>query len=75
MINQFYTICRDCGKQILMTRCEDTGRWIPCEPYVHRFTPSGGPVTYVNTEGKLCHGYRSRDGEIGYMKHRKALSI
>ena len=75
MTNQFYTICRDCGKQILMTRCEDSGRWVPCDPYILRFQPSGGPETYVNADGKLCRGYRSDGGEFGYRKHRRAFSV
>ena len=69
MINQFYTICRGCGKQILMTRCEDTGRWVPCNPVIGRYKPSGGPLTYVNTDGKLVRGTIANDGEFGYRKH------
>ena len=74
MINQFYSICRCCGKQILMTRCEDTGRWIPCDPYVVRFRSSGGPETFVDTKGILRRGVRDENGEIGYRKHRRAFS-
>ena len=72
-MEQFYTRCRDCGKQILMTRCEKTGQWVPCNPDIMWFTPAGGPETYVNTDGKLCRGVRNYDhsGEIGYRKHRR----
>ena len=74
MINQFYRICKFCGKQILMTRCEDTGRWIPCDPYIVKFTPSGGPETFVNENGKTCRGFRSEKGEFGYRKHFERLA-
>lgn len=74
MMNQFYKICRDCGKQILMTRCEETGRWMPCDSLIMRFTPAGGPETYINEDGKLCRGYRSKDGEFGYKNHRRSCS-
>lgn len=69
MENQFYTICRRCGRQILMTRCNDDGRWIPCDPVVNRFTSEGGPYMYINTNGEVKYGRRSKDGELGYKKH------
>ena len=66
---QFYTFCKCCGKQILMTRNAKTGNWVPCDPAVIWFTPSGGNETFVDQYGKICRGYRSRTGEIGYRRH------
>ena len=43
---QFFTTCKRCGKQILMTQDLDSLKWIPCEPEIRRFKPSGGPETY-----------------------------
>ena len=71
MDNQFYTHCRRCGRQILMTRNRQTGAWVPCDPEILRFTPAGGPETYVNTDGKYCRGKRDRNGEFGYRRHRR----
>jgi len=69
MENQFLTFCRLCGRQILMTRCTADGRWVPCNPEIHRYKKAGGPYTYVNTDGILCYGKRDKDGEWGYQKH------
>ena len=69
MINQFITTCKHCGKPILMTKCEETGKWIPCDPEANLFLPSGGPETYINERGKQCRGIRDRNGETGYKKH------
>lgn len=71
MTNQFMTYCRRCGRHILMTRCEEDGRWVPCDPEIHRYRPAGGPETYVNVDGKYCRGVRDRDGEVGYRRHRR----
>lgn len=68
---QFFTTCKRCGKQILMTQDLGSLKWIPCEPEIRRFKPSGGPETYVTPEGKLQRGERAYDGEVGYRKHRK----
>jgi len=66
--NQFYTICKRCGRQILMTKTEQG--WMPCHPEVMRFRPAGGPCTFVNEDGKVCRGERVfGGGEIGYEKH------
>jgi len=69
MQNAFYTLCRDCGRQILMVQDIKTGRWIPCNPEIHKYKPSGGPETYVSEEGKLQRGRRDNTGEWGYQKH------
>lgn len=71
MIEQYYTFCRRCGRQILMTRCKDTGRWIPCDPEIHKYKPAGGPYTYVTAEGMFRRGVRDRNGEWGYQRHRR----
>lgn len=56
---------------ILMTQRADDGRWVPCDPEIRRFRPSGGPETYINENGKTCRGKRDRDGsEVGYRRHR-----
>lgn len=70
MNNQFITFCRNCGRQILMTRCEDTGRWVPCDPEIFRFRRAGGPCTFVAEDGTLQRGERDNNGEWGYRKHR-----
>jgi len=70
MINQYFTFCKRCGKQILITRCENTGRWVACDPEIHQYRRSGGPMTYVNEHGELCHGVREHGGEWGYRRHR-----
>lgn len=72
MTNQFLTTCKRCGQPILMTKCENKGIWIPCEPKERRFVPSGGPDTYVNEFGMLCRGKRNPNGEIGYKKHLRS---
>lgn len=71
MNNQFYTFCKRCGRQILMTRCEKDGRWVPCDPEIRRYKRSGGPFSFVSTEGDLCYGTPDSNGEWGYRKHRR----
>ena len=68
---QFFTECRRCKHQILMTYNPRTGRWIPCDPEIKRFRRSGGPETFVTPEGEVCYGERDRNGEFGYRKHRR----
>lgn len=68
-----YGPCRLCGKKIAFVRNIKTGRWISCEPRLYRFTPSGGPDTYVDAEGKTVRGKRDRNGSaIGHLKHRRS---
>ena len=69
MENQFMTFCRRCGRHILMTRSVEDGRWIPCDPEIMRFNSSSGSGMYVNTNGKISYGKRSKDGEFGYRRH------
>lgn len=71
-LNQFVTTCRNCGKQIVMTQTQD-GRWIPCNPVMIRFKPSGGPKTFVTHDGELHRGYIAQDGQLGYVRHREAV--
>ena len=72
---QFFTTCKYCGRQILMTRNGQTGKWIPCNPVVEWFTPSGGPETFIDEYGKTCRGYRSGTGEIGYRRHTTCKAV
>lgn len=71
MGRQFETFCKRCGRKILMTRNERDGRWVPCDPEIRKYHRSGGPCAYVNTDGMLCYGTPSADGEWGYRKHRR----
>ena len=69
--NQYFTTCRRCGRQILMTRA-DNGKTIPCEPEIIRFHPGGGPETFVTETGRFLRGERVWNGsEMGYRKHRR----
>ena len=69
-MNQFVTHCKGCGKQIVMTRNEETGQWMPCNPMLHRYRAAGGPLTFINCNGKVCRGERDINGEVGYQRHR-----
>lgn len=66
---QFFTNCRKCGRQILMTQCLRTGAWIACDPQIFRFNPGFGYDTYVTPEGDIIRGDRDRNGLFGYHKH------
>ena len=68
---QFFSNCEKCGKLILMTQNQQNKMWIPCDPELYRFTPSGGPETYVTPEGNIIRGKRDRFGQYGYRKHKK----
>lgn len=73
MAEQFFTQCKFCGKQILMTRNLKNGNWIPCDPEIRKFTPGGGPNTYITPEGEMvrgCHTYGGPES-YGYKRHRK----
>lgn len=70
--DQFFTTCKRCRRQILMTYCYETGKWVPCDPTLKHFDVSGGPVTYITINGDIKHGNVVPDGpETGYRKHRR----
>lgn len=69
-LNQYVTHCRTCGRQIVMTQGRD-GRWMPCETVMVRFTPSGGPGTFIRNDGTVTRGHTDRNGELGYIRHRE----
>lgn len=73
-MRQFETFCKRCGRKIIMTLDEKTGRWVPCDTEIHKYIPGGGPFTYVNTEGQKRRGEKTTsydwDGEWGYRQHR-----
>ena len=79
-MKQFETFCKRCGQKILMTWSEKDRRWVPCDPEIRRYRRSGGPFTYVNTEGAICRGERIGRGypepkaEFGYQRHRAYCS-
>lgn len=66
-LNQYVTTCKFCGRQIVMTLTDDG--WKPCDPVITRFTPAGGPETFVTHDGRVCRGRLDRNGELGYRKH------
>ena len=69
MSEQFFTFCRKCGQQILMTRNQMNGKWIPCDPELRRFTPRPGGRKYVTPEGGTISGMHDKDGQFGYQHH------
>ena len=75
MAEQFFTTCKFCGKQILMTKNLKSGTWVPCDPEIRHFKSGGGPNTYVTPEGELVRGQKSFAGfgadSVGYRRHRK----
>ena len=61
--------CKSCGASI---------RWVittklkkmPCDPDPIRFTPAGGPETFVTREGKVERGKRNPQGsKVGFISH------
>lgn len=68
---QYFKTCRNCGRQILMTRNQQNGRWIPCEPEIFRFIPVNGAELYVTPEGMTVRGVRNHEGQFGYKRHSK----
>lgn len=54
-----------------MTRSKVNGKWIACDPLLYRFRPADAPRIYVTPEGTILRGEPDRDGQFGYMKHRK----
>ena len=74
---QYFTNCRYCGRQILMTRNTDTGRFTPCDPAIKKYVPNpNGNVLYVNEDGKAHWGFISDHigAEFGYLKHYTSCS-
>lgn len=70
MQRQFLTFCNRCGKQILMTQCQSTGRWVPCNPLIDRYIPDEGNEVYIDQAGCSCRGRRDRRGQDwGYTHH------
>ena len=69
LTNQWFGICRGCKKQILWTRTK-TGKAMPLNPEAIRFTPAGGPETFVTADGNVIRGKRDGSGAvIGYISH------
>ena len=68
MNKQFFTNCRYCGKQILMTRSAVNGHYIPCDSEIVRFT-QGGKKQFITPDGEPVMGEYAADGEVGYQKH------
>ena len=68
---QYFTTCKYCGMQILMTRNVDTGRFTPCDPLVIRFFPDEDEdEVFIDEDGRATRGYRSDVmGYVGYKKH------
>lgn len=68
---QFYTFCKHCGKQIIMTRNTETGRFTPCDPEIKRFIPDDEALdVFINIDGQTVHGIDGRGmGDMGYKKH------
>ena len=71
--NQFFTECRRCGKQILMTQDIATHKWTPCNPEILFFVEKDVPNVYVTPDGEIKHGVPSVNGkgETGYIRHRR----
>lgn len=68
---QFFTTCRYCGRQILMTRNVDTGRFIPCDPLIVRFIPDEeSDEWFINEHGQSRRGFDGDGiGAVGYRRH------
>lgn len=61
--------CRACGYRIRWIRTKN-GKSMPCNAQAVRFTPGGGPETFVTEDGKVERGRRRQDGEkTGYISH------
>ncbi len=67
--NQYFGICKGCKKQILWTRTRK-GKSMPVNPELIRFTPAGGPETFVTPDGDIVRGKRdSSSMRYGYISH------
>lgn len=74
--SQFFTTCRQCGKQILMTRNLEHGYWIPCNPCLYRFEPDPhGDTLYVTADGIQTRGKKNREGMFGYIAHKRTCAV
>lgn len=73
MGNQFFTSCKRCGKQILMTQNVATHKWTPCNPTILYFTEKDTPDVFVTVDGEIMHGVPAVNGEgkLGYLRHRR----
>lgn len=61
--------CRACGYRVRWIRTKN-GKNMPCNPEAVRFTPGGGPETFVTGDGKVERGRRAKDGStVGYISH------
>ena len=73
MRKQFFRNCRYCGKQILMVRNTESGRYTPCDTEIRRYIPNpDGNILYVNEDGQGKWGFVSEPvfgSEFGYLKH------
>lgn len=73
-MKQKKAVCRRCGREIWLIECTDNNKWMSCDLELRRFTPAGGPGTFIGEDGKL---YRGANGGVnggtmwGYRKHRK----
>ena len=66
------TQCRGCGADIAFIKTV-AGKSMPVDPNSIRFTPAGGPNTYVMMDGTVIRGREPREGDeeqaIGYRSH------
>lgn len=61
--------CRACGYRIRWIKTKN-GKTMPCNAQAVRFTPGGGPETFVMEDGKVERGRRKQGGEkTGYISH------
>jgi len=68
---QFFTTCKYCGKQILMIRNVETGRYTPCNPEINWMIPTiEGNEVFIDEDGRKRIGaYTDTAREVGYKKH------
>jgi len=71
---QFFTTCRHCGRQILMTQNLQNREWVPCDPQIFRYRLSTGGQLYVTPEGNTVRGLPDRDGLFGYRRHKGCMA-
>lgn len=63
------TPCRGCGQMIGFVVTEK-GKTMPVDPDGVRFTPGGGPDTYVMSDGRIARGARRANGAaFGFVPH------
>ena len=63
------TRCRACGRQVFL--CQTTAETsLLCEPQICRFSPTGGPQTFVAMDGRVTRGRIDSFGAVqGYLVH------